>query len=69
MAAHHVDVGAGAAGADVAEVHDADDLLHVVIGPEIGAPACLQHVWLSPRLPSGAVTLQRVSVNQAVLHL
>ena len=42
VAAHHVDVAAGAAGTHVAEVHDADDLLHVVVGPEVGAPACSQ---------------------------
>ena len=42
MPAHHVDMLARTARAHVAEVHDADDLLDIVICAEVWAPTCSQ---------------------------
>ena len=40
MAAHHVGTASRAARPHVAEVHDSDDLLHVMVEPEIRTTAC-----------------------------
>ena len=59
MAAHHIDAGARAAATDVAEVHDADDLLHIVIGAEVGAATYSPQILLEAAIDQRAPVLSQ----------